>query len=319
MKNLYLIGNGFDLHHGIPSSYRDYHDWLTTQSTDIPDKLDRIYGADNIWWSDFENNLGIPNIELYIDSIRDTYPKFMSDNYRDRDRYIMPDTATSELSELYSDVRQSFSEWITYLPLGEHDTKIRINDVDSFFITLNYTCTLQRLYCISKDLILHIHGNMNKPSNLILGHGKTYEEISAQVIPNLPTDSTDPDDIEKYLGENHDPIIDETETNVVDQVTEQRKDVEEIMANNANILNQLTDVTNIYIYGFSFSPIDIPYLNKIISKIDISKTKWEISYFSTDDKNKINHYMSQKRIQSNLYSLVKLEDLQLLKQLKLSL
>ena len=28
MKHLYIIGNGFDLHHEIPSGYLDFHNWL---------------------------------------------------------------------------------------------------------------------------------------------------------------------------------------------------------------------------------------------------------------------------------------------------
>ena len=27
-RHLYIIGNGFDLHHGINSSYRNFRDWL---------------------------------------------------------------------------------------------------------------------------------------------------------------------------------------------------------------------------------------------------------------------------------------------------
>lgn len=28
MKTLYLIGNGFDIHHSIPSRYSNYQNWL---------------------------------------------------------------------------------------------------------------------------------------------------------------------------------------------------------------------------------------------------------------------------------------------------
>ncbi|MBR6755416.1 MAG: hypothetical protein IKM15_00470, partial [Peptococcaceae bacterium] len=28
MKKLYIIGNGFDLHHGLPTSYADYKKFL---------------------------------------------------------------------------------------------------------------------------------------------------------------------------------------------------------------------------------------------------------------------------------------------------
>lgn len=28
VKSLYILGNGFDIHHGINSKYSDYHEWL---------------------------------------------------------------------------------------------------------------------------------------------------------------------------------------------------------------------------------------------------------------------------------------------------
>lgn len=32
VKHLYIIGNGFDLHHGINSSYKDFQEWMSLLS-----------------------------------------------------------------------------------------------------------------------------------------------------------------------------------------------------------------------------------------------------------------------------------------------
>ena len=55
-KHLYIIGNGFDLHHEINSSYKDFHEWMYENNPDVIEKADEIYGiCDDEWWSDFEN------------------------------------------------------------------------------------------------------------------------------------------------------------------------------------------------------------------------------------------------------------------------
>lgn len=59
-KHLYIIGNGFDLHHRINCSYKDFRKWVYENDFAVFDKVDEIYGVyDDDWWSDFENKLDI--------------------------------------------------------------------------------------------------------------------------------------------------------------------------------------------------------------------------------------------------------------------
>lgn len=58
LKYLYIIGNGFDLHHEINSSYGNFYEWMNENNPDVIEKTDEIYGiCDEEWWSDFENQL----------------------------------------------------------------------------------------------------------------------------------------------------------------------------------------------------------------------------------------------------------------------
>ena len=55
-RHLYIIGNGFDLHHGINSSYRNFRDWLYENEPTVIQDIEEAYGCcDDEWWSDFEN------------------------------------------------------------------------------------------------------------------------------------------------------------------------------------------------------------------------------------------------------------------------
>ena len=60
---LYIIGNGFDLHHGLRTSYANFRDdYIKKKSSVLWNDLLDIYGDtpqnDNLWWKDFENMLG---------------------------------------------------------------------------------------------------------------------------------------------------------------------------------------------------------------------------------------------------------------------
>lgn len=44
-KHLYIIGNGFDIHHSINSSYSNYRNWLEENEPDIYSQLCDLYGV----------------------------------------------------------------------------------------------------------------------------------------------------------------------------------------------------------------------------------------------------------------------------------
>ena len=39
IRNLYIIGNGFDIHHCIPSRYADYLNWLKNNKKTTYNKI----------------------------------------------------------------------------------------------------------------------------------------------------------------------------------------------------------------------------------------------------------------------------------------
>ena len=60
-NKLYFIGNGFDLHHGLKTSYLNFRDdYIKKKSSVLWNDLLDIYGDapqnDNLWWKDFDEN-----------------------------------------------------------------------------------------------------------------------------------------------------------------------------------------------------------------------------------------------------------------------
>jgi hypothetical protein len=75
-KHLYIIGNGFDLHHHIPSSYNDFKEWLEDNDIDTLYKVENILETDEPkWWNEFETNLGKPfAVKLYAPADTENIP-----------------------------------------------------------------------------------------------------------------------------------------------------------------------------------------------------------------------------------------------------
>ena len=69
-NTLYIIGNGFDIHHGIKSSYCNFHQWVKRESANnvrfafTVFQLEKFFNRNCILWSDFEHNIGEYDIEV---------------------------------------------------------------------------------------------------------------------------------------------------------------------------------------------------------------------------------------------------------------
>lgn len=165
-----------------------------------------------------------------------------------------------------------FPEWVKSLPAANTCKKIKINKEESFFITFNYTDTLIDVYGIPLDDILFIHGRASDSATrfLVLGHGKSCEEVQQ--------------DAETNFDENTHPAFIQTVEAVERQVNMMKKDTSRIIADNQSTWEAMKDVQHIYCYGLSMSPVDMPYLQKIVASIDSKHVIWHANVFGNDDR-----------------------------------
>lgn len=83
MKRLFIIGNGFDLAHNLPTNYLDYRTFLKSSPENANFYLDmektyEIYEFADYWWCDFETNLGEGYIfESEFEAMAETTTKYM--------------------------------------------------------------------------------------------------------------------------------------------------------------------------------------------------------------------------------------------------
>lgn len=276
-KKLYVIGNGFGIHHGIKCNYTSFCDWLKANRQDVHKNLIRIYGdCDGDWWSNFEENLTnfdpdkYPNkvgrtsffdlqtelIQLYGEDGKAAIDEFeMKDKEGIRNRYRLAEViARFEMGQLKDDLNKAFGDWVEKLEKPKKDQKIDWIDSEAFFFTFNYTRTLEDLYGVDEDNVLHIHGSVDNHV-FVIGHNMTIDDMLQRDTEQYAYDRNPFDD----MGE------DEARLALFDYIADElRKPVEEIIEENKNYFNDLLSIKEMTVLGFSYSPIDLPYLKRII-------------------------------------------------------
>src|SRR5690606_27936317 len=137
---LYIIGNGFDLHHGIASSYRHFAAWLAETDRTMFRLVEDYFSADEDFWANFEQRLA----EFDADHAIDYAMQFHSDERHGDFQYECEQIATG----LSTRLRTRFAEWIRNLriPLWREISRPLVVHPDALFLSFNYTPTLERLY-----------------------------------------------------------------------------------------------------------------------------------------------------------------------------
>lgn len=183
---LYICGNGFDRHHKLPTGYDDYRIHLEKHNPALLKEYDQFpyltETADLDRWADVEAALCIDYDELFYESVHENYPDLNNDS---DSRWYEIDIDIDILTRFINDFTgRCFFEWIS--KAEQHEAVADLNlDKDALYINFNYTNTIQRLYGIPEDSILHIHGalkNLNGADVLwqdVLPHFSTVEEAEA--------------------------------------------------------------------------------------------------------------------------------------------
>ncbi|EES4286570.1 hypothetical protein C7224_003245, partial [Escherichia coli] len=159
---LYIIGNGFDLHHELDTSYFSFGDYLRKKDqdiydhlvdfmgfTDLPPKLSAVDKSKHFLWSDFENSLAGLDTESVLEEFCYLLPQISSPDFRDKDWGSLSIEMERILKNLTEGLLTQFKSFILQVNYPELNLNKRLRiDSDSIFISFNYTETLQKYYGI---------------------------------------------------------------------------------------------------------------------------------------------------------------------------
>lgn len=242
MTTIVIIGNGFDIWHGLPTSYWNFYNQYGKALENHTHYFNDFYDHD-MEWANFEESLGSFDQDNFHDnvSLQPSLEELGDDPKR---LYGFEDEITNKKEELVDDITNAFTEWIGNVDV--HQARKLICMSDSFrFINFNYTSTLQDVYEVPENNILHIHGKVYR--DIIFGHGRVF---------NSSSESSEEID---------EPWFEDSRNDVSSISTIFHKPVADILERHNSQLLGYEDVTNIIIIGHSINDIDIPYFKCILN------------------------------------------------------
>lgn len=258
IDKLYIIGNGFDLYHGLRTSYEDFRDdYVKNKCSVLWNDLLEIYGDtpqnDNLWWKDFENMLGKVDYECLSKSRNGEALGIMK----------VGNLMKGKLPPLFGD-------WIKAVDRRTDLNRIKyLDDIKSvsLFFTFNYTMLLEKAYGVKDEHIWHIHGSIMHPDDIVVGHDADRSQLV------------------KYTQEYNkcqQRISPSYADNINQEALNGAKKVRNRIYLQEDKFYKYCDIKHFVAMGFSFNDIDMPYIEKIISvNKNISDTDWTL-YWHTD-------------------------------------
>ena len=280
---LYIIGNGFDLHHGIKSSYLDFKEWLDINNHPLFEKVDLAFRNNTEFWSDMETQLGHLDTE-----------QFHKENFKEvrlpanKNFYFSEfqnHSSEKALRIMVEEFIENFKLWVLSFDYSHVKADVSLNK-NAFFITFNYTDTLERCYGVPNNQILYIHGRANSDDKLTLGSGISSGDIFENEFSG------------EYTG-------DEDFDNLIMEVGKLKKPVYPIIHRNPQVFKKYEELETITVMGFSFSEIDIMYLERLNS-LNPQVAKWNLCFHKFGDLRRIVKFIktsgiSCDRVQLNCF------------------
>ena len=275
MKNLFIIGNGFDIAHNLPTRYSDFQSYLIKkypeasseyleipQSTIMPDGEEKYNDNDIVGfllkiiskseaagkaWGDLENTIGHLDFDECFDNV-----------YDDDNVYQNMDIAV-KIRDIVPSIKNYFSDWINTIEISHAKPKIKFSNLidpnRDLFLTFNYTETLEYLYNVKN--ICHIHGKQGE--TLIFGHGNNTDYYDSHMNNHIGA--------EDYLYELHETL---------------RKDTQSIINQTKKLFIKMGKVDEIYSFGFSFSDVDMVYIKELCSVSNTENKVWYLNDFNKE-------------------------------------
>lgn len=265
---LYIIGNGFDRHHDIPSDYRDFGSYLAAVDRDTYREVEAYFNVDDEFWWQFEQQLASFDTDAVINYASQFLTSYGADNWSDSGHHDYQYELDRVVEAISKTLQERFAQWVRQLPipsLSSCNIEPLPLDPNAFYLNFNYTQTLQWTYRIPDDQILHIHGRARDPADrLILGHG--WKRTASDSL-NHGVDMSDAD-VRVVEG-----------NEIVDRYFSATfKPTAKIIAHNQTFFSNLKAIRQIYVMGHSLAEVDAPYFAEIIKNINPSLVRWMISY-----------------------------------------
>lgn len=270
-KVLYIVGNGFDIAHGLPTSYECFHQWLLDNGhKSFVRDFENLYpdvkdGCD--YWCDLESALGKISLKQAVeyDLNHQECPDEVREENSSHDAYRCEDNLKNVIYVLPHLLR----EWANSIHTKNVRSVFELYN-DARFLSFNYTKTLEDVYKTKDSNILHIHETVINYRPLVVGCGEALfdedneytsgrDDVDVQIIRNILSYGKKP--VEAILKE---PIP-------------------------KTWFENLGEVSSVIVYGHSCSKVDKPYFEEI-SKNITPNASWYFYVHESEENERYNRF-----------------------------
>lgn len=280
----YIIGNGFDRHYGLPTSYYDFKIFLLDNGYgELVHKIDTLfyergYNVNEVhWWSTFEDMLTV-FAQLYADDI---YNEAMDNAETDDDRagyWDSPAWNVGYYNQYIRILKEHFDLWIKTMDTAIRPDRYFLPKKGDCIVNFNYTQTIENNFNVSGIKIYHIHGTIGQ--EIILGHND-YQEPDYLCV----------------IEDEHSDYRDTTCRNAVNDVLEQAanqyyKNSPEILKHYKSIFSTIPQYDKVVFMGLSCGDQDAIYIQEIV------KYAHHIDFYYRGDaaKENMEYYVSRSGV-----------------------
>lgn len=265
---LYIIGNGFDIRHGLPTRYKHFKSYVAKNDKELYDAIEEYIPAGDEW-NELESALGEIDYELILQNSEMFLVTYNTEDWSDayhHDYQYEVDKITRMLS---ARLKEQFADWVKGINIADaYNSEQYIPPIprESLYFSFNYTNILQQIYAVPDAQIMHIHGNCSYDEDLILGHSFRVEKsLNPYIGPDQDIRIAEAyDSIDKYFGNTFKPSKD-------------------IIKEENVFFSSLKNVDEVIVLGHSLAEVDGEYFAEINKSIPKS-ARWIVALYKGEEK-----------------------------------
>jgi hypothetical protein len=261
--NLWIIGNGFDLAHGLRTKYNDFKEYLDEYNPDLKSVLEEGCYDPNFLWSQFEDALGYLDYDYLLDVYRAEVDIGLDSPGLCARNMIQ---TIVDIRRILEELPEALNEWISTIDITDIEQLPLINtymtETENYFINFNYTSTLECVYNVDYNRIYYIHGSQYNEDSLVLGHAgpvypSNYDEVNGELIYS-PSEQA-------AIDFSMDELIDLDDEK--ERVHEMLRKVshESLLKLNKFLERYGSQINRIVSFGFSYGDADMLYIRTLIN------------------------------------------------------
>ncbi|GLI51488.1 hypothetical protein TSYNTROOL_15740 [Tepidanaerobacter syntrophicus] len=190
---LIIIGNGFDIWRGIPTSYNQFRKYYLSHRDEI---MKRLGIKKRVFQDEMGQKISISDVELIYGNPFE--PRQLSDQFWNKFENSLNQLDAEKLNLFFGKdrkglremrksirdasriMREAFCNWIGEITINNEDASYRFGN-NCLFINFNYTDTLQKHFNVREENEYHVHGEATDKDSIIFGHS-THPQLPEETL-----------------------------------------------------------------------------------------------------------------------------------------